>query len=177
MSGEAAGMQSLGFIFIPALAILIVILVLMSKSWFEPLILLGNIGVAIALNMGTNAIFDSVSDITQSIAAILQLVLSMDYSIMLMNFYRQEKELAESKYEAMKVALKKAFVAISSSSLTTVAGMIMLVFMSFTIGREFRLGNRKRRIPQSAVRVYSHARVCPDGRYINLQDSEARVKF
>lgn len=142
LSGETAGntaLNNLPLIFIPAVAILIVILFLMCNSWFEPVIFIINIVVAIIINMGTNAVFSSVSDITQSIAAILQLVLSMDYSIMLMNRYRQEKELTDNKYDAMKKALSNAFTAISSSSVTTVVGMLMLVFMSFTIGRDLGL--------------------------------------
>ena len=124
---------------IPAVIILLVIFIFMAHSWFEPLIFIVNIGVAILLNMGTNAIFDSVSDITISIAAILQLVLSMDYSIIFLDRYRQEKERTPDKYVAMKQTLRNSFATISSISFTTIVGMIMLVFMSFTIGRDLGL--------------------------------------
>ena len=71
-----------------ALSLLMVILFIMCASWFEPIIFLVTIGIAVVINMGTNLIMGSVSTITFSIAAILQLVLSMDYSIILMNRYR-----------------------------------------------------------------------------------------
>lgn len=119
---------------ITALTILVVILLAMCGSWFEPLLFLGVIGIAIVMNMGSNIILGTISSITFSIGAILQLVLSMDYSIILMNRYRQERRLTENKYDAMKNALANSFGSISSSSLTTIVGLLMLCFMSFTIG-------------------------------------------
>ncbi len=113
-----------------------VILIIMCDSFLEPFLFLITIGLAIVLNNGTNIIFPSISNITSSIAAILQLALSMDYSIMLMNRYRQEKETAKNDVLAMKEALYKSFKSISSSSVTTVVGLLALVFMSFTIGRD-----------------------------------------
>jgi predicted RND superfamily exporter protein len=124
---------------IAAFVILLAILFLMCSSWLEPFIFLISIAVAILINMGTNAVFESVSDITHAIAAILQLCLSMDYSIMLLNRYKLEKQNAGSKTEAMKAALLKAFASISSSSVTTIVGMLALLFMSFTIGRDMGL--------------------------------------
>lgn len=116
-----------------------VILVIMSESYVEPVLFLLTILIAVLLNKGTNLIFPSVSNITDSITAILQLALSMDYSIMLMERYRQEKETEPDKVAAMKKALHHAFTAISSSSITTVVGLLALVFMSFTIGRDMGL--------------------------------------
>ncbi len=139
LGGDAAGksaMNELPKMFTAALLILMLILFLMCNSWIEPILFLATIGIAIILNMGTNLFFGSVSDITFSIAAILQLVLSMDYSIMLLNRYRQEKHKSGDKHEAMKTALRHSFAAISSSSITTIVGMLALVFMSFTIGRD-----------------------------------------
>jgi len=123
---------------IVGLAILcaLLILIIMCESYTEPFLFLGTIGIAILLNKGTNILFTSVSNITDSIAAILQLALSMDYSIMLMNRYQQEKNKEKSKEKAMKNALYNAFLSISSSSVTTIVGLIALVFMSFTIGRD-----------------------------------------
>lgn len=121
-----------------AVAILIVILLIMCGSWIEPIFFLGAIGVAIAINMGTNIVLGSVSNITFSIAAILQLVLSMDYSIILINRYRQEKANIADPEQAMIKALSRAFSSIASSSLTTVVGLLALLFMSFKIG--FDLG-------------------------------------
>lgn len=122
------------WILLAALGILMVILFLMCSSWIEPLLFLVTIMVAILINMGTNIFMGSVSNITFSIASILQLVLSMDYSIILMNRYRQEKAVDENKQEAMKKALAHAFSSITSSSVTTIVGLLALVFMSFKIG-------------------------------------------
>ncbi|MCL2247933.1 MAG: MMPL family transporter [Oscillospiraceae bacterium] len=124
---------------IPAAIIMLVVLFVMSKSWVEPIVFCLSILVAIVLNMGTNVIFESVSDITVSIAAILQVVLCMDYSIMLINRFRQEKAVSEDKFSAMTAALKKSFLTISSCSITTIVAMLMLVFMSFTLGLDLGL--------------------------------------
>ncbi len=119
-----------------ALVILFAILFIMSGSWFEPILFIIAIGFAVVMNMGTNIVLGSVSQITMSIAAILQLVLSMDYSIILMNRYRQEKENYDDNEEAMKIAWRGAFSSVTSSGMTTVIGLIMLVFMSFKIGMD-----------------------------------------
>ena len=113
-----------------------IILIIMCDSYVEPFLFLFVIGLAVFLNKGTNIIFSSVSNITTSICAILQMALSMDYSIMLMNRYTQEKEHTKNKEEAMKNALYHSFSSISSSSVTTIVGLLALVFMSFTIGRD-----------------------------------------
>ncbi len=124
------------WIMVLAIACMFIILTIMCESYVEPILFLISILMAVLLNKGSNVIFSSVSNITDSIAAILQMALSMDYSIMLMDRYRQEKESAKNKVEAMKNALYHAFTAISSSSITTIVGLIALVFMSFTIGRD-----------------------------------------
>lgn len=117
------------------------ILLIMCKSYFEPVLLLVSIGVAILLNMGTNVIFESVSDMTFSIAAVFQLVLSIDYSIMLLHRYQQEFELLGRKYKekAMRNAIINAFGSVSSSSITTIVGLLVLLMMSFTIGKDIGL--------------------------------------
>lgn len=119
-----------------ALTIMMVILFVMCASWFEPLLFLLTIGIAVAINMGTNAFLSGVSETTYSIAAILQLVLSMDYSIILINRYRQELQLKKGKTKAMRDAMVGAASSIASSSLTTVVGLLALVFMSFKIGAD-----------------------------------------
>ncbi len=121
-------------IMIFAVIIILVILFLMCASWVEPFLFMTAIGFAVIINMGTNAFFAGVSETTYSIVAMLQLVLSMDYSIILTNRYRQELALGKEKEVAMKDALVQAFAPISSSSLTTVVGLLALVFMSFKIG-------------------------------------------
>lgn len=116
-----------------------IILLIMCDSYVEVFLFLITILIAVILNKGTNIIFSSVSNVTQSISAILQLALSMDYSIMLMNRYNQEKDKNNDKISSMKNALYHAFQSISSSSLTTIVGLIVLVFMSFTIGKDLGL--------------------------------------
>ena len=139
LNGDAAGETA--FDILPklaaiAFAILLVILLIMCSSWIEPFLFLITIAIAILINMGTNIIFENVSSTTNSIASILQLCLSMDYFIMLMDRYRQEKKQTTNTKKAMRRALRYAFVSISSSSITTIVGMLALVFMSFTIGRD-----------------------------------------
>ncbi len=114
--------------------IVIVILVLMCGSWFEPLLFLATIGIAVIMNAGTNIVLGSISNVTQTISAILQLILSMDYSIIMMNRYRQEKSNTPDKLEAMKKAIANSFTSVAGSALTTVVGLLMLVFMQFKIG-------------------------------------------
>ncbi len=126
-----------------ALAILVVVLLVMCNSWFEPVVFLGTIAVAVIINNGTNAFLPSISDSANSIVAVMQLVLSMDYSIILMNRYTQEKERHTDKKEAMKEAIRSAFPAITSSSLTTFVGLLALVFMSFKIGGDMGIALAK----------------------------------
>ena len=120
-----------------ALVLLLIVLFIMCESWLEPPVFLAAIGVAVAINMGTNALLESVSVTTNSIAAILQLVLSIDYSIILMNRYRQEKSLGNGdNITAMIQALKKASPSIVSSAFTTIVGLLALVFMKLKIGAD-----------------------------------------
>ena len=124
-------------VIIIALVLLLVVLFIMCESWLEPPIFLAAIGVAVAINMGTNALLKSVSATTNSIAAILQLVLSIDYSIILMNRYRQEKSSGNvDNMTAMINALKKASPSIVSSAFTTIVGLLALVFMKLKIGAD-----------------------------------------
>ena len=119
-----------------AVGVAMLIITLMSESFIEPWLYLASILIAVLINKGTNVIFPNVSHITDSISAILQLALSMDYSIMLAERYRQERKHEKDKKKAMKEALSHAFGSISASSVTTIVGLIVLVFMSFTIGRD-----------------------------------------
>ncbi len=123
---------------IVALILKFIVLILISKSWIEPFIFLTVSGISILINYGSNIIFENVSFVTFSIAAILQLALSMDYSIMLLNKYHYESS-KTNKIEAMKKALLKSINTISASSLTTVFGLLAMIFMSFTIGKDIGL--------------------------------------
>jgi len=110
------------------------ILFLMCSSLVEALLFIVTIGMAVLLNMGTNAFLPSVSMMTNTIVAVLQLVLSMDYSIILINRFRQVVPAEPDLDKAMHAALKSASPSILSSSLTTIVGLLALVFMKFKIG-------------------------------------------
>ncbi len=125
-----------GPMLIGAVVLLLVILFSMCRSWLEPLLFLTSTGIAVLLNVGTNALLPSVSVTTNSIVAVLQLVLSMDYSIILLNHFRQDKALTEDSVEAMRKALRRAASPIISSALTTIVGLIVLVFMKLKIGAD-----------------------------------------
>ena len=114
----------------------VVILLIMSDNIIEPFLILYSVGIAVFLNKGSNILFDSISSVTDGIVAVLQMALSMDYSIILINRFKQEKKHFKTNKEAMKEALYKSVGAIASSSLTTIVGLLVLVFMSFTIGRD-----------------------------------------
>lgn len=117
-----------------SLCLVVAILLITSESWLEPFVLLAASGVAVLINRGTNVFFGEISYITNSIAAILQLALSIDYSIVLLHTYRREKEKSDSDSAAMKAAIKSVIKPVSASALTTIAGLLALLFMSFRIG-------------------------------------------
>jgi len=119
-----------------AVLILLVILFAMCKSWLEPVLFIISTGIAVILNLGTNALLDSVSVTTHSIAAVLQLVLSMDYSIILANRFRQEKEMGDDIRDAMGRAVRRATPSVLSSAFTTIVGLLVLVFMNLKIGAD-----------------------------------------
>src|SRR5574344_1187637 len=121
-------------IMIIAISLVCVILLISSKSWIEPLILLVCSAAAIIINLGTNLMFGEISYITNSVCAILQLALSMDYSIVLINAYRKNKESGLNAYDAMVKSMVQMSNPISASGLTTMFGLFALLFMSFRIG-------------------------------------------
>ena len=106
------------------------------ESTVLPLVLLANIGLAIMYNMGTNIFLGQISYITKAIAAVLQLGVTMDYSIFLYRRFEEEREHYEDKRDAMASAIKAAFTSLSGSSLTTIAGFLALCFMQLTLGRD-----------------------------------------
>ena len=118
------------------IAVLVVLAVLLftSHSFLEPLVFAVVIVVSILINMGTNFVFGTISFITFAVCAILQLALAMDYSIMLLHSFFEIGESVEDDRQAMMLALERTFMPISSSALTTVSGLVSLMFMSFTIG-------------------------------------------
>ena len=122
------------YIIVISVALAALIMLFTSKSWLEPLFLLATSGIAILLNMGTNLIFGEISYITNAVAAILQLALSVDYSIVLLHKYRAEKETESDHERAMRTAVKAVIRPVAASALTTLAGLLALLFMSFGIG-------------------------------------------
>lgn len=124
------------WLLLTALGLLLAILLAVGRSWLEPFLFLAVTGIAVVINLGTNLILGYVSALTMSIAPILQLVLSMDYSIMLMSRYREERQKTNDKKQAMKAALAGSFSSIMSSSLTTVVGLAVLAVLSFKMGPE-----------------------------------------
>ena len=117
-----------------SLCLVVAILLITSESWLEPLVLLAASGVAVLINRGTNVIFGEISYITNSICAILQLALSIDYSIVLLHAYRDKKQTAPHNGAAMLAAIRSVVKPVSASALTTIAGLLALLFMSFRIG-------------------------------------------
>ncbi len=124
---------------IVAFVIISIILFISMESFIEPILFFVTIGVAIALNMGTNALLTNVSYMTHSIVAILQLAVSMDYSIFLLHRFIEEKKRFNDKNEAMVEAIKKTFISILASSLTTVGGFLALISMKYGIGKDMGL--------------------------------------
>lgn len=122
-----------------AVVLIFIVLIIMCSSWVEPILFLVSIGCAVVINLGTNCFFESISYITFAIAALLQLVLSMDYSIILMSRFRQELAVDGDKPAAMKRAVANAFSSITASSVTTFVGLLALVFMRFKIGTDLGL--------------------------------------
>ena len=122
-----------------AAVLIMVVLFVMAQSWFEPVVILITAGLAIVLNMGTNALLPSVSITTNFIGSILQAVLSLDYCIVLLNRYRQEQDEHTDRKTAVLAAnkaIKRAAPSILSSALTTVVGLLMLCFMRLKIGTD-----------------------------------------
>ncbi|KAL0216080.1 hypothetical protein P9112_008264 [Eukaryota sp. TZLM1-RC] len=120
-------------------AILFVILTFMSTSYLHTFVFGVTCIIGIILNSGTNALFDDISYITNSISAILQLGLSMDYSVILLNRYKDELCQHTSPKDAMISALSSTMIPITSSSFTTIAGMLALTAMEYTMGRDIGL--------------------------------------
>lgn len=112
----------------------ILILLIATKSYLQPILFLLITGVSVLINMGTNAIFGEISYITQATSAILQMALSIDYIIILSNRYEEEKRTCADKYEAMSNAVSKSIIAIIASALTTIAGFVAMMSMRYTIG-------------------------------------------
>lgn len=119
-----------------AVIVSIIILSLTMESFIIPIIFMLSIGIAVIYNMGTNIIFGEISYITKALAAVLQLAVTMDYSIFLLNRYNEEIAIQSDKTEAMAVAIEKTMSSIAGSSLTTIAGFLALCIMELEFGKD-----------------------------------------
>jgi hypothetical protein len=117
----------------------VLILVFASKSYFEPVLILANLGMAVLLNMGTNILLGEISYITVSMSSVLILAMSMDYSIFLIHRYYELREKGANVIDAVVSATKQAFSSVTASALTTVMGFVALFFMRYTIGKDIGL--------------------------------------
>ena len=119
-----------------AVALCALVLMITMDSFLLPLIFLACIGVSVLWNMGTNYFLGEISYITKAVAAVLQLGVTLDYSIFLWHSYKEQKTMTDDKDEAMAQAIHLTFTSILGSSLTTIAGFVSICFMSFTLGRD-----------------------------------------
>ena len=119
-----------------AVALSIVVLLISMESTIVPIIFLVSIGIGIVYNLGTNIFLGEISYITKALAAVLQLGVTMDYSIFLMHRYDEERSKWSTKEEAMTQAIKATMTSISGSSLTTVAGFLALCTMELALGKD-----------------------------------------
>lgn len=117
-----------------AVALACVAMMIFMDNWITPFVFLMSIGMAILLNMGTNYFLGEISYLTRALSAVLQLAVTMDYSIFLWHSYEEQKSMYEDNKEAMAVAINNTLTSVVGSSITTVAGFIALCFMSYTLG-------------------------------------------
>ena len=142
LAGSAVSDTSLGptinaevaRVMVLAVIIIFLILTLTTTSWFEPVLFLSVLGIAIVLNMGSNIIFGEISFLTNAVGAVLQLACSMDYSIFLLHAFTEEKANGVQPEQAMANALRTAFSSIGASGATTIVGFLALALMRFGIG-------------------------------------------
>lgn len=119
-----------------AVALACAAMLILLDGWLVPFVFLASIGMMILLNLGTNYFFGEISYITKALSAVLQLAVTMDYSIFLWHSYNEQRELYDDLKEAMAVAIQKTLTSVVGSSITTVAGFAALCFMSFTLGKD-----------------------------------------
>ncbi|RQW19200.1 RND family transporter [Bacillus sp. C1-1] len=119
--------------------VIIIILVLSTNSWAEPLFFLTAIGVSVLINLGSNIFLGEVSFVTQSVAPILQLAVSLDYAIFLLHSFNDELAKGKKPEQAMAAAMRNSFPVIFVSAVTTFFGFMALMFMNFEIGADLGL--------------------------------------
>ena len=119
-----------------AVALACAAMLLLLDSWLAPFVFLASIGMMILMNLGSNYFLGEISYITKALSAVLQLAVTMDYSIFLWNSYNEQRRLCPDNGQAMASAIQATLTSVVGSSITTVAGFIALCFMSFTMGRD-----------------------------------------
>ena len=122
-----------------AVALACAAMLLFLDGWLIPFVFLASIGAMILLNMGSNYFFGEISYITKALSAVLQLAVTMDYSIFLWHSYNEQLEKGLASHDAMATAIKETMTSVIGSSVTTISGFIALCFMSFTLGRDLGL--------------------------------------
>jgi predicted RND superfamily exporter protein len=139
---QAASSEVLGAFAILLPAVLL-ILILTTTSWLEPLLFLAAIGFAIILNMGTNVVFNDISFMTNSVSPILQMAVSLDYTIFLMHAFARQRKVQPNAELAMKAAIGESFTSIAASASTTLFGFLALLAMQFLIGADLGINLAK----------------------------------
>ena len=119
-----------------AVVLATVAMMLFMDNWLIPFVFLASIGIAIVINLGTNYFMGEISYITKALSAVLQLAVTMDYSIFLWHSYNEQRASYPDRLEAMGRAIHETLTSVVGSSITTIAGFIALCFMSFTLGRD-----------------------------------------
>ena len=141
MSGVVTDIKNLALQEMPVYVVIaavlsLMVLLLTTDSFVLPFIFLSSIGFAVVYNMGTNIFLGQISYITQALVAVLQLGVTMDYSIFLLHSYEEAKPNYENRNDAMAEAIANTFISVAGSSVTTVAGFAALIFMTFELGRD-----------------------------------------
>lgn len=119
-----------------AVVLALLAMMLFLDGWLVPFVFLASIGMMVLLNLGTNYFLGEISYITKALSAVLQLAVTMDYSIFLWHSYNEQRERFDDNKEAMAYAINETLTSVIGSSVTTVAGFAALCFMSFTLGRD-----------------------------------------
>ncbi len=126
--------EEMQMILVIGVAMIFLVLCVTTNSWIEPFLYLTVMGVAVVINKGTNIFLGEISFLTNSVSAVLQLAVSMDYSIFLIHAFTRYKKAGMGQTEALRAAIDEALNSIFASSLTTIVGFLVLVFMKFSIG-------------------------------------------
>ena len=126
--------EEMQMILVIGVAMIFLVLCVTTNSWIEPFLYLTVMGVAVVINKGTNIFLGEISFLTNSVSAVLQLAVSMDYSIFLIHAFTRYKKVGMEQTEALRAAIDEALNSIFASSLTTIVGFLVLVFMKFSIG-------------------------------------------